>query len=200
MYKRQVLDRAIDIAMTAPRGPVYLSLPREVLARDTSGTVPPRQSATPTDASPAADAVDQLADLLAGASFPVFVTAASGIDPGTAALLGQLCDEYSIGLLEFRPRCYNVSTSHPLHIGYDLGAAAKADVLCFLDMDVPWIPAMAVPPADAIVVQCGPDPHCSRYPIRTHRSDLSVTASVGIHGTSMSRKHRTSAFAAAPRS
>ena len=174
-----VLHRAIDIAMTAPRGPAYLSLPREVLARDASGTVPPRQSATPTDASPAADAVDQLADLLAGASFPVFVTAASGIDPGTAAQLGQLCDEYSIGLLEFRPRCYNVSTSHPLHIGYDLGAAGNADVLCFLDMDVPWIPAMAVPPADAIVVQCGPDPHYSRYPIRTHRSDLSVTASVG---------------------
>ena len=50
-----VLDRAIDVAMTAPRGPVYLSLPREVLARDASGTVPPRQNATPTDASPAAD-------------------------------------------------------------------------------------------------------------------------------------------------
>jgi acetolactate synthase-1/2/3 large subunit len=174
-----VLDRAIDIAMTAPRGPVYLSLPREVLARDTSGAVPPRRSATPTDAYPSADAVDRLADLLAGASFPVFVTAASGIDPGTADLLGQLCDEYSIGLLEFRPRCYNVSTSHPLHVGYDLGAAANADVLCFLDMDVPWIPAAAIPPADAIVVQCGPDPHYSRYPIRTHRSDLSITASVG---------------------
>jgi len=175
-----VLDRAIDIAKTAPRGPVYLSLPREVLARDASGAVPPRRSATPTDAYPAADAVDRLADLLADASFPVFVTASSGTDSGTAALLGQLCDEYSIGLLEFRPRCYNVSTSHPLHIGYDLGAAASnADVLCFLDMDVPWIPAAAMPPADAIIVQCGPDPHYSRYPIRTHRSDLSVTASVG---------------------
>ncbi len=35
-----VLDRAIDIAMTAPRGPVYLSLPREVLARGAPGAVP----------------------------------------------------------------------------------------------------------------------------------------------------------------
>ena len=174
-----VLDRAIDIAMTAPRGPVYLSLPREVLARDASGAVPDRRSVTPTDASPDADAVGRLADLLAGASFPVFVTAASGTEPGTAALLGQLCDEYSIGVLEFRPRCYNVAASHPLHIGYDLGAASDADVLCFLDMDVPWIPAAAMPPAGAIVVQCGPDPHFSRYPIRTHRSDLSVTTSVG---------------------
>jgi acetolactate synthase-1/2/3 large subunit len=173
-----VVDRAIDIAMTAPRGPVYLSLPREVLARDASGAVPARRSSTPTDAAPDADAAGRLAELLAGASFPVFVTAASGIAPGTAALLGQLCEEYAIGLLESRPRCYNVSTQHPLHIGYDLGAAAGADVLCFLDVDVPWIAAAAMPPADAIVVQCGPDPHFSRYPIRTQRSDLSVTASV----------------------
>lgn len=174
-----VLDRAIDIAMTAPRGPVYVSLPREVLAREASGAVPGRGTAMPTDAAPDADAVERLADLLAGASFPVFVTSASGIDTGTAALLGQLCDEYSIGLLESRPRCYNVDPSHPLHVGYDLRAASDADVLCFLDVDVPWIAAAATPPADAIVVQCGPDPHFSRYPIRTHRSDLSVTASVG---------------------
>jgi acetolactate synthase-1/2/3 large subunit len=175
-----VLDRAADIAMTAPRGPVYLSLPREVLARDASATVPARTLATPTDAAPDAGAVERLADLLAGARFPVFVTAASGIEPGTADLLGQLCDEYSIGVLEARPRCFNVSTSHPLHVGYDLGAvAADADVLCFLDMDVPWIPAAAAPGAGATVVQCGPDPPISRYPVRTQRSDLSVTASIG---------------------
>jgi acetolactate synthase-1/2/3 large subunit len=175
-----VLDRAIDIAMTAPRGPVYLSLPREVLARDASLAVPARSSVTPTDAFPGAEAVERLADLLADARFPVFVTAASGTEPGTAALLGQLCDEYSIGVLESRPRCYNIAASHPLHIGYDLGVAAPdADVLCFLDMDVPWISAAAQPAADAVVVQCGPDPHFSRYPMRTHRCDLSVTTSIG---------------------
>ncbi len=174
-----VLDRAMEIAMTAPRGPVYLSLPREVLARDASGAVPARSSATPTDAFPSPEAVERLADLLAGATFPVFVTAAAGIEPGTAALLGQLCDEYSIGVLESRPRCYNVAADHPLHLGYEVSAAPDADVLCFLDVDVPWIAAAGTPRADAIVVQCGPDPHFSRYPMRTHRSDLSVTASSG---------------------
>jgi acetolactate synthase-1/2/3 large subunit len=174
-----VLDRAIDLATTVPRGPVYLSLPREVLAREAPAAVPPRTMATPTDAAPAAAAVEQLADLLAGARFPVFVTASSGIEPGTAELLGQLCDEYAIGVLESRPRCYNVDPGHPLHLGYDLGAVAEhADVLIFLDMDVPWIAKAATPGADATVVQCGPDPHFSRYPVRTHRSDLTVTASI----------------------
>ena len=175
-----VLDRAIDLALTAPRGPVYLSLPREVLARDAPAAVPPRTTATPTDAAPAAAAVEQLADLLAGARFPVFVTASTGIEPGTAELLGQLCEQYAIGVLESRPRCYNVDPGHPLHLGYELGAVAEhADVLIFLDVDVPWIAKAASPGAAATVVQCGPDPHFSRYPIRTHRSDLSVTASPG---------------------
>jgi acetolactate synthase-1/2/3 large subunit len=174
-----VLDRAIDIAMTAPRGPVYLSLPREVLAREATGAVPPHRSATPTDAAPDPDAVGRIADLLAGASFPVFVTASSGTDLATPGLLGQLCDEYSIGICESRPRRFNVSPQHPLHVGYELSAAPDADVLCILDVDVPWIPAAVRPRADAIVVQCGPDPHFSRYPVRTHRSDLSVTASAG---------------------
>lgn len=173
-----VLDRAIDIAMTAPRGPVYLSLPREVLAREAPGEVPPRGSATPTDAAPSAAATGQLADLLAAARFPVFVTASSGAEPGAAELLGQVCAEHAIGVLESRPRCFNVDQDHPLHLGYDLGAVAgQADVLCFLDMDVPWIAKSASPAAGATVVQCGPDPHFSRYPVRTHRSDLSVTAS-----------------------
>ena len=78
-----VLDRAIDIAMTAPRGPVYLSLPQ--------GGARPRRRPVPCPRGPArrpptpprtAEAVERLADLLAGARFPVFVTAASGIDAG----------------------------------------------------------------------------------------------------------------------
>ncbi len=174
-----VLDRGVDIAMAAPRGPVYLSLPREVLARDTTAAMPPRATATPTDPAPDPAAVERLADLLADAKFPVFVTAATGRDAATPALLGQVCDDYSIAVLESRPRAYNVDTAHPLHLGYDLNAAADADVLVFLDMDVPWIAAAATPPAGAVIVQTGPDAQYTRYPIRTHRSDLSVTTTTG---------------------
>jgi acetolactate synthase-1/2/3 large subunit len=157
---------------------VYLSLPREVLARSAPACVPARDTATPADAAPDAAAVERLADLLADARFPVIVTASSGIHPGTAELLGQLCDEHAIGVLESRPRCYNVDPGHPLHLGYDMKAVAEhADVLLFLDLDVPWIEKFGAPGADVTVVQCGPDPHYSRYPIRTHRSDLSITAS-----------------------
>src|SRR6201999_2617972 len=82
--------------------------------------------------------------------------------------------------LAARPRAYNVSTSHPLHVGYDLNAvAAEADGLCFLDMDVPWIPKAGTPGADAAVVQTGPAPPFPRHPTRTQPPDLPTPAPTG---------------------
>ncbi|TMQ93106.1 thiamine pyrophosphate-requiring protein [Actinomadura soli] len=172
-----VVDRALDVARTQPAGPVYLTLPREVLARPANG-VEARDgpAAVPVPASPDPDAVDRLAAHLAGARHPVVVTASTGADPRTAPLLDELCRRFSIGVLEHKPRYVNVPSGHPLHLGYDLGPVlAEADVLCFLDVDVPWTPGSGEPRDDAIVVQCGPDPHFGAYPIRGHRSDLSIT-------------------------
>lgn len=173
-----VVDRAIDVAMVEPRGPVYLSLPREVLARPAGDMeVWDRRSAAPSDPYPTPDSVEQLADLLATARFPVIVTASTGADVATVPLLNHICEEYSIAVLENRPRFMNVAGDHALHIGYGLNAIfAQADVICFLDMDVPWSPGAANPNDDAIVVQTGPDPLFVRYPIRSHRSDLTIHA------------------------
>ncbi|MFI0486684.1 thiamine pyrophosphate-requiring protein [Actinomadura sp. 9N215] len=173
-----VVDRALDVARTQPAGPVYLTLPREALARPVNGVeVRDGPAPPPVPASPDPDAVGRLADHLAGARHPVVVTAATGADPRTAALLDDLCRRFSIGVLEHKPRYVNVPSGHPLHLGFDLAPAlAEADVLCFLDVDVPWTPGVAEPRDEAIVVQCGPDPHFGAYPIRGHRSDLSITA------------------------
>jgi acetolactate synthase-1/2/3 large subunit len=173
-----VVDRAIDVAMIEPRGPVYLSLPREVLARPVGELeIWSRGPAQATDAYPTPDSVTELADLLAAARFPVIVTAASGADTETVALLNELCTANSIAVLENRPRFMNVAGDHPLHLGYALNTVfEQADVLCFLDMDVPWSPGAANPKDDATVVQTGPDPIFLRFPIRSHRSDLTIQA------------------------
>jgi acetolactate synthase-1/2/3 large subunit len=174
----EVVDRAVDIAMTAPRGPVYLSLPREVLARPADGfAVREAAPAVPTDPYPAPEAVEALADHLVSATFPVIVTSASGADPTTVPLLDDLCRRFSVAVAEAGGRYVNVSDDHPLHIGFNLNRAlSDADVLCFLDVDVPWQPGGKTPRDDSVVVQVGPDPHFGRYPIRSQRSDLAVTA------------------------
>jgi acetolactate synthase-1/2/3 large subunit len=52
----------------------------------------------------------------------------------------------------------------------------RADVVVFLECDVPWIQVREAPRADCFVAQVGVDPLFGGYPMRTHRSDLNVSA------------------------
>jgi acetolactate synthase-1/2/3 large subunit len=174
-----LLDRAFDVARTEPGGPVYLTLPREVLAAPVAHRAPAAApSNPPAPAAPDPRALAELADRVAVARLPVIVTPASGADVRTVPVLEELCDRFAIGVVEAWPRHLNVRADHPLHLGYDvLPILTEADVLCFLDADVPWVPTQGAPSPDTFVAQCGPDPHFVRVPVRGHRSDLSITAS-----------------------
>jgi acetolactate synthase-1/2/3 large subunit len=172
-----VVDRMIAVAMSEPRGPIYLTLPREVLARPLEGFRPERPGVvTATEPSPSRAAVEELADLLAGARFPVIVASAAGTQPGAFAALAALARGFAIGIAENAPRSVNASSEHPCHLGYGtLSVTDEADVLCFVECDVPWIPAMGSPRPETRVVHCGIDPLFTRYPIRHHRADLVVS-------------------------
>src|SRR3989304_9318784 len=82
-----VVDRALSIAKSEPMGPVYLSLPREVLAQsmaEFSYTTPSRQHpAAPS--VPNGDAADEVAALLAGAENPRIITSSAGGETQTRA-------------------------------------------------------------------------------------------------------------------
>src|SRR5205085_8994261 len=83
-----LVDRALDIAMSEPRGPVYMTLPREVLAEPAVHARRPRVRplGVPTPEPPAA-VIDQAAALIAKAEFPLIITSSVGRDP---AAVGEL--------------------------------------------------------------------------------------------------------------
>ena len=174
-----VLDRALTIARTEPRGPVYLNLPREVLAAPPAEPfVSAPRVAQPTSAWPDPVAVARLADALTDARLPVIAAMASGIDPATVPLLAALCERHAIGYAEEQARYLNLPDSHALHLGQGFGPLLQeADAWLFLEADVPWIPANGAPRADACVAQAGVDPNFGLYPLRSHRSDLAIQAS-----------------------
>ena len=177
LHVEEVVDRALAVAMTAPRGPVYLTLPREVLAAPLRDFAVHARSALP--AAPAADpdAVTALAAAIAAARHPVIMCTASGDDPDTVSALVGLCERFGIAVGEARPRYVNFPSSHPLHVGYDRASIfADADLLVFLESDVPWIPEDASPHGDAFVAHVGTDPIFNQYPMRSHRSDLTITS------------------------
>jgi acetolactate synthase-1/2/3 large subunit len=171
-----VVDRALLVATSEPKGPVYLTLPREVLAGTAGGAGEaehvPRPAAPPR---PDCGAIELLADRLTTAAMPVIVAAASGADPDTVDPLARLCERHAIGYAEELARYLNVPADHPHHLGYELAPVfADSDALCFLECEVPWMPRDGEPRRDAFVAQCGVDPAFTRYAMRTQRADLSV--------------------------
>jgi acetolactate synthase-1/2/3 large subunit len=171
-----VVDRALTMAMTEPRGPVYLMLPREVLASRLEVAefqAQPRYD-LPTF-SPDPNKVQEVADLLIKAEFPLIITASAGRSPAAVQALMDLAEDMGIGVISFNPEYMNLPTGHPCHLGFVPDASlSKADVILVVDCDVPWYPSRVQPRSSAVVVQVGIDPLYSRYPIRGYPSDITL--------------------------
>ena len=171
-----VVDRALDIAMSEPRGPVYLTLPREVLANPATharrDTVRPLGVAAP---EPARRVIEEAAAIIAKAEFPLIVTSTIGRDPEAVVELAKLADEFSIPVVQNEARDFNLPTDHPMHLGFEAGPwIKKADVVIVLDCVIPWIPKTGGPRRDAKIINISADPLTTRYPFKEIEADLLV--------------------------
>jgi acetolactate synthase-1/2/3 large subunit len=176
-----VLDRALAIAKSEPQGPVYVTLPREVLASGFSRELSAATTLAPT-APPAAnaEALEEAAKLLAKAKHPLLITGNGGRTAESANAIEQLAQQLAVPVVHYRPRYLALSTEHPMHCGWDPHALLKeADLVLVVECDVPWIPKEGGPKPDARVIHIGADPLFARYPLRGFRADLSLAGAVG---------------------
>jgi acetolactate synthase-1/2/3 large subunit len=176
-----VLDRALAIARSEPQGPVYVTLPREVLASTFSPSGFSESSTIAPASAPAADpeALEEAAKLLGGAEHPLLITASGGRTADSARAIEQLAQMLAVPVVHYRPRHLALSTEHPMHCGWDPHALLKeADVVLVVDCDVPWIPKEGKPRPQAKVIHIGPDPLFASYPLRGFRADLALTGAV----------------------
>jgi len=171
-----IVDRALDIAMSEPRGPVYLTLPREVLSD--AATTPRRDEDRPLGAMaavPSQQAIDAAADLLAGAQFPLILTSALGRSPEAFAAFAALTEEFALPVVQGEPNDLNLPSNHPMNLGFDVKALLpRADVVLVLDAPVPWVPKAVSPGRDAKVIHLSPDPLQTRYPFRDFEANLLI--------------------------
>jgi len=177
----QVIDRAISISTSEPRGPIYLTMPREILAQKyTDLHIEQDDISGVTEPAPDPVAVDALAQAIAQAKCPVFASVAAGRNPDVAAPLGALAEKFGIGVAEAGARYVTLPSSHPMHVGYNLqNLFPEIDLLVVLEGDVPWIPAVGEPKSTTKIVHVGVDPLFSDIPIRSFRADRSILSSVG---------------------
>ncbi|HEX4088856.1 MAG TPA: thiamine pyrophosphate-requiring protein, partial [Trebonia sp.] len=162
---KQLVHRALQISRSEPAGPVYLTGAREVMEesiepyRVDAGRYPPVAPAALTD-----EVTAEIATALATARHPLIVTSYLGRDPAAVPSLVALAELMGIPVLEAMAYHVNFPADHPLHAGFQYHSTgqnpvlAEADVILVLDSDVPWIPSVNRPSADAAVYCVDIDP------------------------------------------
>jgi acetolactate synthase-1/2/3 large subunit len=173
-------ERALAIAHSDPSGPVYMTLPRELLAMAPDGASidqPPMMQPARLGA-PDPVGLSAAVAALAGARSPLIVTARAGADKAVPALLSKLAARLGAPVVEYRPRHLNLSSEDAFHGGFEVSPwLADADVVLVLECDVPWMPGSDKPSDNLKVIQVGIDPLQDRYPLRGFRSDITVRSS-----------------------
>lgn len=171
-----IVDRAWAIATSTPKGPVYLSLPREVLCQPCpiAGLEAP-PSIAPAKVSPAAGAIGELAGLISAAERPVIIAQRGAGSADAFTALGKLAERWGIPVVQYWAIQLAVPTDHPMAVGVDPAAwLAEADLVIVIDAIAPWSPALHPLAEGARVVHVGEDPLYARFPVRNFRSDLSL--------------------------
>jgi acetolactate synthase-1/2/3 large subunit len=176
------VDRGLNITMAEPMGPVYMTLPREVLAAPIKDFryASPSRHATPSPAYPDLNAIDAAADMLAKAEFPLIITRAAGRVASDVAKLSQLAERFAIPVFERKHHFMCMPADSPMHLGGNPERYFDAaDCIVVLEADVPWVPKHKAPRPDAKIIHIGADPIFANYPLRGFTADLAITGVLG---------------------
>jgi len=141
----EVVSRAGAVMQSDPTGPVYLTLPREVLAAPVDAAsvgAYGHQNHLPVRAQGAdPSAVRAIAEQLMRSDNPMLVTAYAGRNREAPALIEKLAILCGMRVCEFNTIYMNIRRDSPYFAGYNPAAfTEQADFGLMVDVDVPWIP------------------------------------------------------------
>src|SRR5947199_154582 len=170
------IQRACQLAMAAPQGPVFVSVPMEFLL-ETMATNPPAVASIPSVPAALPSAITELARLLAAAANPVIVTEEAGRTQRAVEHLVVLAERLGAPVVEgWHPAFVNFPRQHPLYGG--IGRAAHlasylkdADLVFLLAAVAPWHPPSSAPGPATRVVVLSDDPVRSDIPFWGYRSE-----------------------------
>ena len=174
----QVVQRAFQIASSEPCGPVYLSLPTELLMEKMKSVRIPAVARHAAPSTPQADTalLTEVAAMLIQAKMPLIITGDPGRYPQSVAALVELAETLSARVIT-SPVRMNFPTTHPLCGGSNPHPYLKnADVLLLIDCDVPYVPAQAKPGPEAKIIHINIDPVKQDIPMWVFPVDVLIEA------------------------
>src|SRR5215510_5884483 len=177
------IQRACQLAMSAPQGPVFVSLPMEhLLERMSSNPAAAASYAHAPTADPAA--LDELARVLTEAKNPVIVTEEMGRSVRAVEHLVTLAELLGAPVIEgWHPSFVNFPRTHPLYGGvgptpFVLSYVKEADIVFLASAVAPWHPATCAPAENSKVVVLSDNPVRPQVASSAFRSDLAVSGEV----------------------
>lgn len=167
------IQRACQLAMSAPKGPVFVSVPTEFLMEAMS-VEPPPVAAIPAAPIANPDMVRRVGRALAEASRPVIVTEELGRNPRAVDALVGLAEALSAPVLDGWHSDYvNFPRDHPLYAGVAVeplnDVVKEADFVLLAECVAPWHPPSAL--RGTKVASLGEDPTHSHLPFWGFRAD-----------------------------
>ena len=171
-----VVDRALEMALGNPQGPVYLTLPREVLAQKMDSiTIHPFRKNQAEALQPSTETLKRTAEVLRGAINPLIVTGRLGSDPTAVSAMVSFAEALAAPVVTPASPFVSFPNTHDFHLGVSSAPYIKdADVVVVVECDVPWYPFQGKPPENCKVIQIARDPNYGGIPIRNFPKDISI--------------------------
>jgi acetolactate synthase-1/2/3 large subunit len=150
----EIAKRAGELAQRAPRGPVYLNVPVEVLLDAWSPpqfkmpVAPPARRVSPPEE------IDEFVAAIAAADNPVILTESAGRNPAAFHALVDFAEAFGVPVVETQGTvCGNFPKDHPLYLGSRLEPfMATTDLVLLIACRAPWYPPSNKPPRARTVV------------------------------------------------
>ncbi|WCK57302.1 thiamine pyrophosphate-requiring protein (plasmid) [Aneurinibacillus sp. Ricciae_BoGa-3] len=174
--------RAMQIAQSEPKGPVYMMSPREMLEEEVPRMKVDKEKFAPL--APSAlneEKVKELASTLSQAKNPLIVTSYLGRNVKAVEELVKLAEQLALPVMEAGPNYMNFPANHPMHLGYEgyFGVneyLKQADVVLVIDSDIPWLPLNVKPKEDAKVFWIDVDPLKDKIPFWYYEAEQPMRA------------------------
>jgi acetolactate synthase-1/2/3 large subunit len=164
---RQMVFRALQLAQSEPKGPVYTTASREILEEEGADI-----KAYPNTWAPVApgglddDSAELVINALLGAEKPLIITSYLGRNPQSVGELVQISERLAIPVVEMNQYAMNFPGDNAMHLGFDSHSLiGDADLILVIDSDVPWVPAVARPKDGCRVFYIDCDPIKEHMPL-----------------------------------
>jgi acetolactate synthase-1/2/3 large subunit len=172
--------RGAQIALAAPCGPVFISVPCELLLK--SGPEVKIKPPSPAGVSPVPSERElrEVARQLVHSEYPIIIADRAGRSPGAVAALVELAELLSIPVFEnIHHFSSNFPKDNPLYLGaVTPEALQQADTVFVVASAVPWYPPSAGPRDDARIIMLDEDTRHERLPYWGYRADFTINADV----------------------